>query len=394
MRVDWQSWDDLYQDTGYDPCRLDRVTGTFLSGHPEAPAPDDSHRYVILVPPGTVGAFNMINSERHERALVHAIGDPALRQAAAEAWRRVQQVYADMPRTGSTERRAERKQRLGVLEELIARDPAVAERWSSDWHLTSALGSLWEWFQTQGLELGIRVENPPPWLGKAEQLQREHAAGWQAVVRERLDFIDGWLAREAPGCRAPLRPGATEEHLRAIETRLGEPLPDGLRTLWLWRDGADDRLAHFFDGHSLMPSESACTVRENLNDLLRDGHFDDCGPSWWSPAWLPILETIGGNHICVDLAAGQVVDFIHDDPGRLVLFGDVDALIERYADELAEGLWNACGSVLDPVDVEAAIIHRHSYALEDLHTTGCKAAQRCSGRGSSCPMVSAWARRV
>lgn len=140
-----------------------------------------------------------------------------------------------------------------------------------------------------------------------------------------LARLNTLLHQRRPAYHATLGPPATEAELAALETEFNLTLPPELRTWWSWHNGQSG-FESLHDYRSLQSVSSAAeTMRVNL-DLV-----DDFVSNWWRPAWVPLLETASGDHLCLDLEGtftgkpGQLLEHWHDGEPRTVLFPNLPA---------------------------------------------------------------------
>lgn len=103
-----------------------------------------------------------------------------------------------------------------------------------------------------------------------------------------------------------------------------------------------------------------------MTGLLRRGDLGDRPPTWWSERWLPFLSNGAGDLLCLDLTpehGGRNIWFLHDDATRKILFHDMGAFIEAYAEALSAGLWGVDpdDGNLEPTDWDAWQRHCWSF---------------------------------
>jgi len=172
------------------------------------------------------------------------------------------------------------------------------------------------------------------------------------------DRIHVWLQANAPEVLANLRPGATEEAIRAAEAEMGVTLPDDVRASYLVHDG-QEVLRDAGCGRAFLYGWELCSLARILQswrchkDLLDNGTFDDVksDPSskvrrdWWHPAWVPVTNSGMGYCHCIDLAPkkagrrGQIILWCHDEGERPVQAASFAQWLDRFARELAWGRW-------------------------------------------------------
>jgi cell wall assembly regulator SMI1 len=176
-------------------------------------------------------------------------------------------------------------------------------------------------------------------------------------VKTIFDRIHVWLAANAPAVLASLRPGATEEQLRAAERELGVTLPEDVKACYRIHDGQElsQKPPHwapgFIDGVEWHSLTAMAADWNSCNDLVLDGTFARWrsrprGPirdDWWHPAWIPLTTDHTYSTYCLDLApaaggdVGQVIFWQKDDPGRAVKARSFAEWFSRFASELEAG---------------------------------------------------------
>jgi len=178
-------------------------------------------------------------------------------------------------------------------------------------------------------------------------------------MKRTWDRIHVWLAGHAPRVLASLRPGATDEAIRAAEAELSASLPDDVRACYRIHDGqaASERLLgwapSFLYGQEWYALERVLDSWRVLKRLAGAGIFtrrrsQPDGPirkEWWHPAWIPLTSDHTACHYCLDLAplargnVGQIILWQNDDPGRLLEATSFRAWLDDFADELEDGVW-------------------------------------------------------
>jgi cell wall assembly regulator SMI1 len=154
-----------------------------------------------------------------------------------------------------------------------------------------------------------------------------------APLKELLLRLDTLLKELRPEYYAQLQPPASEEQLQQFERSIGFPIPEAFKELYRWKNGQPRHYFHsFIYNDSFLSLEEAQDAYNMLNELLESGDFDR--EHWWSPYWLPFLESAGGDLVCVDMEGtftglrGQILQFWHDDETRLI---DAPNLEEWFA---------------------------------------------------------------
>ena len=152
--------------------------------------------------------------------------------------------------------------------------------------------------------------------------------------------LDTWLAQARPDYYARLGKPSTPAEFDALEATLGQALPASFKLLYGWRNGQDSFEA-LDDRHQLMTlSEIDWQWTVNKTDLLPLAYRE-----WWNPSWVPFLADIESNLLCVDLAGsfggqpGQIVEFIHDDPSRVVRYPSLEAWLSTIVTSLERKMW-------------------------------------------------------
>jgi cell wall assembly regulator SMI1 len=171
------------------------------------------------------------------------------------------------------------------------------------------------------------------------------------------DRIHVWLSDNAPDVLANLRPGATEEQIRAAEAEMGVSLPDDVKASYRIHDGQD--LGVMGCGMGFLYGWELCSLARMLQgwkchkELLDDGTFDavESDPSdkvredWWHPAWIPITDSSFGYCHCIDLVPkragrpGQIILWCHDDGNRPIKAESFEKWLDWFAFELEIEYW-------------------------------------------------------
>jgi cell wall assembly regulator SMI1 len=190
--------------------------------------------------------------------------------------------------------------------------------------------------------------------------------------------IHVWLTAHAPDVLESLRPGATEEAIRAAEEEMGVTLPDDVRSCYRIHDGQQPVLVNvtYWPGLRTVPGFLYGDPWRGLRDMVeywRDlksllGDFAGISSSprgpirsdWWHPKWLPVTKWGGGGDLrCLDLApksrgkVGQVISWYHDDPARGVLAKSFTEWLAAFARDLERGQYTTAP------DRTPGLIHVH-----------------------------------
>jgi cell wall assembly regulator SMI1 len=168
----------------------------------------------------------------------------------------------------------------------------------------------------------------------------------EATVDELLGRLDRWLAAHRADYYARLQPGATAQQVAEAERALGFTFPRSLAALYRWRDGqASNHFASFQHNRSLLSLRDMVDANRANTELLELGTFER--PNWWNKAWIPFLESAGGDLLVVDLEGtftgnrGQVLMFNHDWEDRSIVFPSFDAWLAAFVVSLEAGMWEA-----------------------------------------------------
>jgi cell wall assembly regulator SMI1 len=170
------------------------------------------------------------------------------------------------------------------------------------------------------------------------------------------DRIHVWLSANAPEVLKSLRPGATDEQLRAAEAEMGVALPDDVKACYRIHDGQRCKKGEmwpptFLYGLEWETLSDILNLWRGMKGLVDDGTFGRWrsipkGPirtDWWHPAWIPLTSDHhgAGHYLDLDPAAGgnvgQIIFWQNDDPGRYVESSSFTTWLAHFADELEAG---------------------------------------------------------
>jgi cell wall assembly regulator SMI1 len=167
------------------------------------------------------------------------------------------------------------------------------------------------------------------------------------------DRIHVWLAANAPVVLASLRPGATEQQIRAAERAMGVTLPDDVRAAYRIHDGNAN--ASFLYGRYWNSLQEMVDYWRFMKGLLDDGRFarsdalvpgEETRSDYWHPAWIPLALDETSSFMALDLApspdgdVGQILYWWRDmDSPRHVAAHSFTAWLDDFIDELEEGEW-------------------------------------------------------
>jgi cell wall assembly regulator SMI1 len=111
-----------------------------------------------------------------------------------------------------------------------------------------------------------------------------------------LPRLDAWLARHRPTYHAALNPGATKEQLDGLQTALGLPLPEELRTWLGWHNGQKEGFhGAFVEAFYLLGTERIGSLAQAMRE--------EGAVAGWQKEWIPLLGSDEENLIVLDTAA-------------------------------------------------------------------------------------------
>ncbi len=126
----------------------------------------------------------------------------------------------------------------------------------------------------------------------AERTTKKPAAKGAGRLPALLGKLDAWLHQHRARFAKGLLPGATPDQLAALESALGQPLPDELRSWLAWHNGqSPDVAGAFVQSFHLLSAEQIANVKKEL----------DARPSPdWDSGWIPFLDDDNDNYVCLD----------------------------------------------------------------------------------------------
>jgi cell wall assembly regulator SMI1 len=129
---------------------------------------------------------------------------------------------------------------------------------------------------------------------------------------------------------ALLREGVASGVVRSVLAQFGlRSIPD-LEALYGWRNGTEAEQAVSLDGIHLFPGFYLLSLQDatiNYQEFVKD--------SRWTPGWLPIFASGGGDFYVVALTGdlpGEVRHFRIDQPEHPVEFDSLGAMLETLAE--------------------------------------------------------------
>lgn len=170
--------------------------------------------------------------------------------------------------------------------------------------------------------------------------------------------IEVWYSTNAPEGNPGLRAGASVEEINAAEKMLGIELPSDVRSSYEIHNGSTNAL--FPMGYYLLSLEEIVDEHDVWCGLLSADELPQSNPEsvgpikqvWWSPRWIPITHSGGGDHDCIDLepavggAAGQIIVFDHERGPRRVSATNFTTWLQEFSNSLLQGELQFDGSKL------------------------------------------------
>lgn len=168
--------------------------------------------------------------------------------------------------------------------------------------------------------------------------------------------IHTWLQANAPVVFASLRPGASEEAIRAAEAEMGVAFPDEVKEAYRIHDGQEfghglfngrqwRGLAEVVDSWKWLQSQ-ICTRDDGTLVEPEMAPGEETRSDFWHPAWIPFASNDNGDFLCFDFdpapagRVGQIIYWWHDMPSpRGVAAPGFTAFLQTLANELEAGEW-------------------------------------------------------
>jgi cell wall assembly regulator SMI1 len=148
------------------------------------------------------------------------------------------------------------------------------------------------------------------------------------TLPEILKKIDAWLAKHRKRMHDALHPGATPRELDALQSEVGESLPEEMRTLLAWHNGQSvDVPGGLEEDWRLLGTEQVAKAKKELDGELVPG---------WNHDWLPVLHDGQGNYLVLD-PTGSGVPLLDCWQGRAEHDRIADSLT-KWAAHFLEGL--------------------------------------------------------
>ncbi len=166
--------------------------------------------------------------------------------------------------------------------------------------------------------------------------------------------LENWFKHHLPEAMSALNRGASESAIFRFEEQVGVTLPPDVHQSFLIHDGerSETVCVGCIFGLSLLSLDNAFSIWQTWNDISPNPETDRntksipagwVQPRYFHPAWIPLTDDDGGNHIAVDLAPdehgilGQIIVFGRDDLKHFVLAPNFSVFLENIFAELANG---------------------------------------------------------
>ncbi len=133
----------------------------------------------------------------------------------------------------------------------------------------------------------------------------------------------------APESLNRLRGPALAEDVDILERLVGQSLPSSLMAWLSLHDGGRGP----FDWEMSTVVEIAST-RKMLEGFATNGTFE---AGWYSSRWLPFANNGAGDHLCIDLEQGTIIEYLHDHEAREIRTSSLPEWIETTAKALENG---------------------------------------------------------
>lgn len=165
--------------------------------------------------------------------------------------------------------------------------------------------------------------------------------------------IEEWLRQHAPHILDSLNTGASEDEIKALQSRFGASLPKELIAFYRVHNGQPQDSSGLFFGLQFLPIDEVLMNHESWSDLeymneemeeTMESYPDGVIKKLYANAgWLPVTYDYGGNHIGVDLdpdwkgTLGQVIIFGRDEDRKRLVAESFPAFIEFFVAQLEQG---------------------------------------------------------
>lgn len=159
-------------------------------------------------------------------------------------------------------------------------------------------------------------------------------------MQDSLSRLDRLLAERFPDIAAALRPGADDWELDEFEAEFGRVLPNELRDLYRWHDGAD------FDGYHSLPGighwRPLFLLPERCLEWQESWHLG------FDPWWVPFTVEDYGQGVYVIDASGEPAA-----PARVLYY------------EIPDGVGRSCESVAAMIEQMIRLVEQDVYGRDE-----------------------------
>lgn len=169
------------------------------------------------------------------------------------------------------------------------------------------------------------------------------------MLVEALQRLESQFPR-AESLRRSLRPGLEPAQIDRKARELPFALPEEVRTLYAWCDGAESSAPDFVYGYSFLPLDRAIELYRAQRRLARQvagGEADEL----WSPRWLPLFEMDGQQSMVIVGGDGAgmeapLYELFIQDATPLERFPSIAALVDHVAACIERGGYSYDGGRL------------------------------------------------
>jgi cell wall assembly regulator SMI1 len=177
-------------------------------------------------------------------------------------------------------------------------------------------------------------------------------------ISELWEKILHMFEKECHGISTFLNQPATKSQINAIEQKMGFPLPQELKELYLCNDGQGERVLGILSGLDFLSIEelyiqwsiwkelSQQETEEGMNELsclctsFPEGAIKKI---YTNKKWIPLTHDGGGNHIGIDLDPdingniGQIINFGRDEDSKFIIATDLSEYLKLFIKLIEEG---------------------------------------------------------
>ncbi|AWT49715.1 hypothetical protein DLE54_09490 [Psychrobacter sp. YP14] len=129
-------------------------------------------------------------------------------------------------------------------------------------------------------------------------------------MQKTIEQIEAVLAQKIPQFAKTLNPPATESDFEALETLVGNKLPEEFKMFYKWHNGQNRSpyVAFHVETHEiLMPIADIIEWYDELSGQLDTGDIEQ---HRWQRIWVPFTDNGSGDSTCIDISEenfGQIV---------------------------------------------------------------------------------------